>query len=240
MLSAPTLQSLSQVDPDRLRAAKLAAPAEREALEVLYAFHYELAKIPELVSEPMIGAIRYQWWRDCVDEIYTGRPVRKHEISTPLALLLTERDVPRFWVDALIDGRERDLDPRPFSNIDEAESYAQQTSGQLLQIASHMLAPNEGDAGLGTVWGLTGLVRGFKHYEDGMLSQVSLADLRARAAAQYAEHRGKVSPARMPAAAYVSLTPIFLKAFADPETARPPSPLRKQARLMSAALRGKL
>jgi len=139
MLSDPTLQQLKSVDPDRLRAAVFADKKGRERLQLLYAFHYELAKVPELVSEPMIGNIRYQWWRDAIAEIYEGRPVRKHEIATPLAKILIENDVPRFWVDRLIDGRERDLDPRPFATLEEAKDYCRQTSGVLMQIAVKIL-----------------------------------------------------------------------------------------------------
>ena len=75
---------VQSADPDRLRAAQLADKEGRERLLILYAFHLELAKVPELVSEPMIGDIRYQWWRDAVAEIYETNSVRKHEITTPL------------------------------------------------------------------------------------------------------------------------------------------------------------
>ena len=70
MISTPTLEQLKAADPDRCRAAMFADKTTRERLLLLYAFHYELAKVPELVSEPMIGAIRYQWWRDAITEIY--------------------------------------------------------------------------------------------------------------------------------------------------------------------------
>ena len=93
MLSEPTLQQLKSVDPDRLRAAVFADRDGCERLQILYAFHYELAKVPELVSEPMIGQIRYQWWRDAIAEIYEGRAVRQHEIATPLAKVLIDYDV---------------------------------------------------------------------------------------------------------------------------------------------------
>jgi len=135
MLNPAVIDTLKKADPDRCRAAMFADEALRQKLLTLYAFHYELAKVPELVSEPMLGAIRYQWWRDCVDEIYTGKPVRRHEVATPLSEVLREAEIPRFWVDRLIDGRERDIDPRPFGTLDETKQYCQDTSGQLMQIA---------------------------------------------------------------------------------------------------------
>ena len=179
MLSAPTLAQLKDIDPDRLRAAVLGSKGERESLELLYAFHYELAKVPELVSEPMIGQIRYQWWRDVLAEIYEGKTVRSHEITTPLEGLLKQADVPRFWCDRLIDGRERDLDPTPFANLAETKDYCRQTSGTLMQIAVKCLGAEPNEAALDftvysnalrenepTFLGLTGLYEIHSELED--------------------------------------------------------------------------
>ena len=40
-------QRINAADPDRFRAARLAGKKERERLFWLYAFHLELAKVPE-------------------------------------------------------------------------------------------------------------------------------------------------------------------------------------------------
>ena len=117
-LNPVTRDALKKADPDRYRAALMADVQGRTDLLILYAFHYELSKVPDVTSEPMVGQIRYQWWRDAVDEIYTSKEVRRHEISTPLADMLQRTDVPRFWIDKLIDGRERDLDPQPFKDME--------------------------------------------------------------------------------------------------------------------------
>ena len=139
MLAKNVKDRLLAVDPDRYRAALFAAAPERDALHVLYAFHYELAKIPELVSEPLLGQIRYQWWRDVIEEIYTDMPVRAHEITTPLAHILRKRDVPRYHIDRLIHARERDMDGHGFPDIKSAQTYAKETSGTLMQIAAHII-----------------------------------------------------------------------------------------------------
>jgi len=250
MLSEPTLQQLKSVDPDRVRAAVFADKAGRERLQLLYAFHYELAKVPELVSEPMIGQIRYQWWRDAVAEIYESKPVRQHEIATPLTDMLLEYEVPRFWVDRLIDGRERDLDPRPFANLEEAKDYCRQTSGVLMQIAVKLLGAEPSEAVLlaGEAWGMIGLARAYGHYQKGMLS-----DLDFKALCQSAqESRNQASKSLMtlpnttfPAVAYVALVPKFLMRLMhskhDPSNMTVSySPLLKQLRLMGAVMRGRV
>ena len=73
-------------DPDRFRTALFATPEAREHLFALYAFNLEIAKIAPMVSEPMLGEIRLQWWREALDQIYGDGPVRAHEVTTPLAV----------------------------------------------------------------------------------------------------------------------------------------------------------
>ena len=48
----------------------MAAPlAARQILFPLYAFNVEVARAPWVASEPMIGEMRLQWWRDVLEEI---------------------------------------------------------------------------------------------------------------------------------------------------------------------------
>ena len=246
-LNLVTRDALKKADPDRFRAALMADDQGRRDLLILYAFHYELSKVPDVTSEPMLGQIRYEWWREAIDEIYAGRSVRRHEISTPLAEMLRRTDVPRFWVDRLIDGRARDLDPQPFTDIEKARDYARQTSGQLLQIAVKLLGGTPDDTTLhaGEAWGLTGLARSYGYYHDRILQNLSFEDLVAAAAESYASGKGKVENAIFPAVAYTALVPKFLarmgRAGFDPQLETVTyGPLAKQFRLITAGLRGKI
>ena len=51
-------------DRDRFQTALFAPAARREALFALYAFNYEIARVREVVTEPMLGRIRLEWWRE--------------------------------------------------------------------------------------------------------------------------------------------------------------------------------
>ena len=246
-LNIVTRDALKKADPDRYRAALMAEEHGRRDLLILYAFHYELSKVPDVTSEPMLGQIRYEWWREAIDEIYTGREVRRHEISTPLAEMLLRTDVPRFWIDRLIDGRARDLDPQPFKDIDDAREYGRQTSGQLLQIAVKVLggASNPKLLQLGEAWGLTGLARSYSYYHDRVLQNLPFENLVEAAKESYVSGQGKVESAIFPAVGYTALVPKFLTRMQapgfEPKTDKVSySPLAKQSRLMVMALRGKL
>ncbi|WP_427451169.1 squalene/phytoene synthase family protein [Litorimonas sp. WD9-15] len=245
-----TLQALKSADPDRYRAALMAEEQGRRDLLTLYAFHYELAKVPDVTTEPMLGEIRYQWWRDAVDEIYGEGEVRRHEVSTLLSEMVKRRDIPRFWIDRLIDGRARDLDPRPFADLEEAREYCRQTSGILIQIAAKTLGVDAGEGVLkaGEAWGLTGLARAYGYYHDRMLSELKFEDLVKVAGNAHGEARAQLaqSPAEIfPAIAYAALIPGFVKRLSksgfDPKVEKVDySPVAKQARLMMAGLRGKI
>lgn len=256
MLSKPTLEQLIRADPDRLRSAGFADKILRQNLQLLYAFHYELAKVPEIVSEPMIGQIRYQWWRDAIAEIYEERPVRAHEITTPLAKLLKQSEMPRLWVDRLIDARERDLDPTPFRDLNAAKEYCALTSGTLIQMGVYLAQSSrqnldvDMDAVLkaGEAWGLTGLARSWRFYHSSMLGSLNFDMLCAAAREQYeqARHALGTLPAQIiPALSYVALTPKYLKKMSSPrhncEDMMPSyAPPLKTLRLMKVSMTGKI
>jgi phytoene synthase len=246
-LSLTTRETLKQADPDRYRAALMADAQRRHDLLILYAFHYELSKVPDVTSEPMVGQIRYQWWREAIDEIYSDGEVRRHEISTPLTELLRRTDVPRFWIDRLIDGRARDLDPQPFADLAEAQSYARQTSGQLMQIAVKLIGgePDEAVLKAGEAWGLTGLARAYGYYHDRILQNLTFPALLEHTREVYGSAQVGVEANVFPAIAYAALIPKFLDRMGrsgfDPVKDKVAyGPLAKQFRLMTAGLRGQI
>lgn len=241
------IDALVRVDPDRRRAAMFAPKEVRDDLLTLYAFHYELAKIPEWVSEPMVGAIRYQWWHDAVDEIYSGKAVRAHEVTTPLASMLTRHNIPRFAVDKLIDARQHDIEAAPFADMAAARSYAASTSGRLMAIAAKIAAPKyEGDAPmmLGQSWGMAGLLRAYGYYNKGMLLNLDYNDIRESAREDYASARSKFPADLIPAIAYAALVPKFISKSGDNfdplKTQLSLSPLAKQMRMMGAVITGRV
>lgn len=66
-----------------LYATMLFAPAKHQsALAALYTLNLELEKIPFLVREPMMGLIRFQWWRDAISSLYRCTIMRHKVIET--------------------------------------------------------------------------------------------------------------------------------------------------------------
>jgi phytoene synthase len=160
------LEQVRRFDRDRYLAALFARSGPRADLLALYAFNLELAKIREVVREPMMGLIRLQWWRDCIAEIHGGK-VRRHQVAQPLAAAVARHGLPRESFDRLIDAREADMDVAAPGDLPALVAYAGSTGGALLELAARIVmndrlaaAPELSAArDLGTAWALIGLVR---------------------------------------------------------------------------------
>ena len=81
-------------------ASLFAAPDQREAMWLVHAVHGELLRALG-ASQPLIGAMRVQWWR----EVAEGA-VRRHELATPLAEAFAAGSVQREAVLVLCDAAD--------------------------------------------------------------------------------------------------------------------------------------
>ena len=122
-------------DPDRFRTALFAEPEKREHLFALYAFNLEIAKIAPMVSEPMLGEIRLQWWREAIEAAYTDGTVRSHEVVEPLTRAIREKHLLKRCFDLIIDARAQDLDPAFPENSESLKKYLGDTGGSLAILA---------------------------------------------------------------------------------------------------------
>lgn len=151
-------------DNDRYLCALFAPAAERAALLALYAFNLEIARVRELVNEPLPGRIRLQWWRDSVAAIYEEDAPRHHVVCQALARAVRAHDLSRNHLDTLIDARERDLDDRVPADLSALLSYAEDSAATLIALALETLGQRDGAAvavgrDVGIAWALTGLLR---------------------------------------------------------------------------------
>ncbi len=155
---------LRRDDPDRWLAC-LFLPAElRPHVQALYAFSLEIARVRRMVSEPMLGEIRFQWWR----EVLAGERASEaeaHPVAAALTDTVTRCDLPTAPLLALIDARLFDLYDEPMPSMDMLEAYAEATSARLFQSAVMVLDRNadaelaEAAAHAGIAYAVTGLLR---------------------------------------------------------------------------------
>ena len=122
-------------DRDRYQTALFAPAGRREALFALYAFNYEIARVRESVTQPMLGQIRLQWWREVIDAAYAGAVPRRHEVAEPLTAAIREFELTRAHFDRMIDAREADLADEPPVDVAALQAYAEATSAELTRLA---------------------------------------------------------------------------------------------------------
>ena len=168
----PALSSVGALaraaDYDRYLSAVFAPAARREALFALIAFNHEIARIPEAVSEPMLGRIRLQWWREVLDAVYAGEPARRHEVAVPLADAIRACTLDRAPFDALLDAREAELESEGPADLAALERYAAATGGSLTELMVRVSGADSGEAleagrQVGAAWALIGTLRAAPH-----------------------------------------------------------------------------
>ena len=151
-------------DRDRFQTALFAPAARREALFALYAFNYEIARVREAVTQPMLGRIRLEWWRENIAAAFANGAVRPHPVVEALTVAIRERGLTRVYFDRLINAREADFDEDPPASLAALEAYAEGTSSQLIYLALEALGvsdPAAREAGhhIGIAYALAGLLR---------------------------------------------------------------------------------
>jgi len=157
------LAAVRQHDRDRYLASLFAPQQKRRSLLVLYAFNLEVGRIPEVVSEQMLGEIRLQWWREALDSAYENRP-RNHPVVQGLAETISRTPLNRADFDRLLNARGFDLEAGPPKTTDDLEDYAEATSSGLLRLGLEVLeSANEAEmravSRLGVAWALIGVAR---------------------------------------------------------------------------------
>lgn len=161
--AAHCAEMVRRFDPDRFLLAQFAPAACRPALLALAAFNLEVAKIPEVVTERMLGQIRLQWWREALDGIVAGSP-RAHAVVRSLAAAVAGHGLVAEPLHAFIDARERDLDPDPPPDLPALVAHVDATAGRIAGLQLDVLGV-AGDSArsaalAGTrAWALAGLLR---------------------------------------------------------------------------------
>ncbi len=154
-------------DYERYLIALLLGSSQQTHLWPLICLNAELARIPEKVSQEMVGFIRMAWWRERLDEAYAGRQPASHAIVQGLHRFIAECSPPRDWFDALITARQEQIGRCQFDDRAAWKACADGTSGMLAALMSYAMT---GDAVraeqarlIGTAYGMLGLIRASAH-----------------------------------------------------------------------------
>lgn len=153
-----------QGDKDRFLASLFAPDAKRAHLLALYAFNIEIARVRDIVSQPQLGEIRLQWWRDALEAIYASE-APAHPVVQELARAVEAGGLPREPLLHMVDARQFDLYDDPMPTMGDLEGYHGETASALIQLAALLLAGPEARSGAeaaglaGVAQGIAGLMR---------------------------------------------------------------------------------
>jgi len=156
-------------DHDRYLTTLFISSEYRHHVLALYAFNQEVAKTQESVSEPMIGEIRLQWWREAVDQILEGH-IREHPVVESLAQISAFKEIAPL-LQEIIDARQSDLYQQSSWSIEDLVDYAGKVGGALSE-AVLTIATNPPETQRIVARNVIGIIRAlpFHENEDGIYS----------------------------------------------------------------------
>lgn len=93
-----------EADLDRWLSSRFVDDLQARAdLITLYAFEAELVAIPSKVTQPMLAEMRFTWWSEQLDGVFTNTPRKGHPVLEALTDLVARHQLSRDKFDALIE-----------------------------------------------------------------------------------------------------------------------------------------
>ena len=124
-------------DRPRYFATLFAPEPLRADLFALFGFAAEIARIPDQVSNPPLGEIRLQWWRDNVERaLYAPGQAGDAPAIGLLSETVTRRALPAGPILALIEARRTDLYSDPPATRADLEGLLGETQSALFQLGA--------------------------------------------------------------------------------------------------------
>ncbi|KAJ6477447.1 Squalene/phytoene synthase [Mycena vitilis] len=97
------------------------------------AFSTELAMVQDSVSVATIGAVRMQFWRDAVRDIYADRPPR-HPVALALHRATQQANLPAYHLKRIVDARDEELRTGSYPTSDTLVAHAESVSSSVLYL----------------------------------------------------------------------------------------------------------
>jgi phytoene synthase len=124
---------------DRYLAARLAPRAVRRDLIALAAFFGDTARIVATASEPLIGEMRLQWWRDVLEPGRVSGEATGNPIADALREAIARHALPAERFFRLLEARSRALDPEFVMSGAALDQHLDETEGAAFRLAARIL-----------------------------------------------------------------------------------------------------
>jgi phytoene synthase len=122
-------------DRPRYYATLFAPAALRPDLFALYGFAAEIARITDQVSEPTLGEIRLQWWREQLESVTAGQGADAPALAA-IGATIARHKLPKDSLTAMIEARRADLYADPPAKLSDVEGFLGETQSAQFQLAA--------------------------------------------------------------------------------------------------------
>ena len=116
---------------------RLLGAEPRRAITALYAFCREVDDVVDQCREPDIARSKLHWWRQELDNLYQGKPT--HPVTRALLPFIERYNLPKAYLEELIDGMEMDLDDTRYHNFQELSLYCYRVAGVVGLLVAEVL-----------------------------------------------------------------------------------------------------
>ncbi|MBM3608964.1 MAG: phytoene/squalene synthase family protein, partial [Alphaproteobacteria bacterium] len=129
---------LRESDRKRWLACLFIPQAVREHVIALHAFSHEITRVRDVISEPQLGEIRLQWWREAIEGSREGEA-----LLNPVAAVLLNAmricNLPQAPLLNLIEARRFDLYNDAMPDLATLEGYCGETHSALFALTARIL-----------------------------------------------------------------------------------------------------
>ncbi len=149
-------------------ALRFAWPAARDGLLAAHACFAEIMAVPMEVSDPAVGAVKLNWWREELDRAFAGQP--RHPATRALSTAMEGHDLSFEPFRNMVEGSAMDLEYGSYPDFDGLSTYCHRTGGALAHLSVEICG-----------YGNRGTVRFGHHLGMGLALFRLLRDVRAHA-----------------------------------------------------------
>ena len=111
-------------------------PEVRKGITAFYALCRELDDVVDECSDPQVARIKLAWWRTEIGRLYEGHP--EHPVTQALLPMTRSRNIPREWLEEIVDGMEMDLDQQRYEDYRSLLLYCHRAAGVVGQVAAEI------------------------------------------------------------------------------------------------------
>lgn len=140
----------------------------RGAYFAVRAYNVELATLKDQMNgNAVAGRIRFQWWRDTIDEIYNKKESSHQQpVAYALSYYCNQHGLTKRWFERSLEARQRDTILEQHETLDDLENYAEQSHSSILYLLLESMNIRDENTNymashIGVCSGLTTLLRGF-------------------------------------------------------------------------------